>query len=377
MKSIFFSLIFFLFLVKPVLAIYNPLEVPNNKYGIHILDENDFENAASLVNSSGGDWGYVTLVIREDDRNIIKWNNAFEKLKRYHLIPLIRLATKPAGDYWEKPKPTDIYEWKDFLSKLNWFLKNRYLIIFNEPNHAKEWGMEVNPKEYAQILQLFSQELKKMSDDYFILNAAFDASAPNSLTTMDEALFIKQMLISNPDIFSFIDGWASHSYPNPGFIGNVNSQGRGTLKTFLWEKSLLNKLNIDKELPVFITETGWPHLEGLTNNPNFYTSDQVADLIYIAANDIWNEVNIVAVTPFILNYQSFPFSNFSWQKISEDKFYPQYDIYRSIVKIAGSPIQVNFSKTDQENNNLSENFTQEKSLKKKIISFLNKYLNIN
>ena len=39
---------------------YNPLAVPNNRYGIHIVDTNDIPQLPALVNSSGGDWGYVT-----------------------------------------------------------------------------------------------------------------------------------------------------------------------------------------------------------------------------------------------------------------------------------------------------------------------------
>ncbi|MFZ5366355.1 MAG: hypothetical protein ACOZBZ_03605 [Patescibacteria group bacterium] len=42
---------------------------PNNKFGIHITQAEDLPLAAELVNSSSGDWGYVTVVIQEDDRN--------------------------------------------------------------------------------------------------------------------------------------------------------------------------------------------------------------------------------------------------------------------------------------------------------------------
>ena len=54
-------------------AIYDPTGVPNNSFGIHIANIQDLEDAAKLVNSSGGDWGYVTLVITEDNRTISLW----------------------------------------------------------------------------------------------------------------------------------------------------------------------------------------------------------------------------------------------------------------------------------------------------------------
>ena len=75
-------------------AIYDPLSQPNNRFGIHIIDENDLQDAANLVNSSGGDWGYVKIVIREDDRNLEKWQAIFDRMRKMHLIPLVRLATK-------------------------------------------------------------------------------------------------------------------------------------------------------------------------------------------------------------------------------------------------------------------------------------------
>ncbi|MBM3283365.1 hypothetical protein FJY90_03865 [Candidatus Gottesmanbacteria bacterium] len=323
----------------PVMAITDPSSVPNNKYGIHIIDENDLEKAAALVNSSGGDWGWVTVVISQNDRNISKWNNIFYKMKQLHLIPIIRLATIMEGNSWKKPEVSDAFSWTDFLSHLDWVVKNRYVIIFNEPNHAKEWGNSINPQEYSQILVAFSKTLKSSSSDFFILPAGFDASAPNSKDTMDESDFIQAMFQAKTDILSYIDGWTSHSYPNPGFTGNVNAEGKGTLKTYQWELNLLETLGNKKQFPVFISETGWPHQEGTFFNRNFFSADKVAELIIETANSVWNDSKIIAITPFVLNYQSYPFSNFSWQKFSQDNFYPQYQAYQLIPKTAGQPVK--------------------------------------
>lgn len=338
LKLLFLMTAFFLALPTNAVAIVNPLEVPNNKYGIHVVNEGDLESAASLVNSSNGDWGYVTMVITENDREVEKWQEIFDAIFRFHLIPIIRLATKSEGDYWKKPELSESFSWGNFLSRLSWVTKNRYVVLFNEPNHAKEWGGSISPQEYAEVVSSYSATLKKYSPDFFILPAGFDASAPNSSSTMDEARFLKQMVTAKPDIFSHIDGWTSHSYPNPGFIGNINARGRGTLTTYQWELDLLKKLGNTKKLPVFITETGWPHKEGRQPNHNFFTADQVASLIAKASETVWDDDVIVSVNPFILNYQSHPFSHFSWQKIGEDGFYSQYDAYRSIPKIAGVPL---------------------------------------
>lgn len=328
----------FLLIPKPVLAIVDPLSSPNNKFGIHIADENDISKAADLVNTSKGDWGYTTLVIRETDRDLEKWQGIFDQMRSLHLIPIVRLATRPLGDTWEKPELQDAASWAEFLGKLYWVTKNRYVVLFNEPNHAKEWGNAINPTEYGEILKTFSLTLKSVSDDFFILPAGLDASAPNSQNTMDEVDFLREMIFSHPDAFNYIDGWTSHSYPNPNFSGKVEDKGRGTLRTYLWELEILKSLGQKNNLAVFITETGWAHKEGISDNKSYFSSDSIAAFLLTAAKDIWSDPQIAAVTPFILNYQSYPFLYFSWQKPSKNAFYSFYDAYKSLEKISGRPL---------------------------------------
>src|SRR3989339_1270410 len=104
-------LLFLSFFPQSVHAIYDPLSVSNNKYGIHIAELTDLTDAANLVNSSGGDWGYVTLVIQDGDRNQSKWQELFNEMRRLHLIPILRLATHPEGDSWKIPQKEDAKRW--------------------------------------------------------------------------------------------------------------------------------------------------------------------------------------------------------------------------------------------------------------------------
>jgi len=341
----FFILLFILqvfhsrFIVT-VHGIYDPLSVPNNKYGIHIIDENDLQNAAALVNSSNGSFGYVTIVIAERERNVEKWKQIFQRMRELELIPILRLATRLEGIVWAAPKERDATEWVSFLSALPWYTKNRYIVLFNEPNHAKEWGGELAPENYAQILKTFSSFLKSSSDDFFILPAGLDASAPNGPDTLDEATYLLRMKNEVPDVFEYIDGWTSHSYPNPGFVGTLTQTGKGSMRTFEWELAFLKSLGVNRALPIFITETGWPHNEGTSRVSNYYSVDTINDLIVEAAQTIWSDERIVAVTPFVLNYQSQPFSHFSWQVLGSHSFYPHFDSYRSLAKIQGVPVLV-------------------------------------
>lgn len=336
---IFFLLVLLLAITPSVYAKYDPLSVPNNRYGIHIVDPNDVADAAKLVNSTGGDWGYVTLVIQDDDRDRGKWQRVFDEMRALHLIPIVRLATHIDRDAWAKPYTDSDKDWAKFLNSLNWPVENRYVIVFNEPNHANEWGRDLNPEEYAEIFVRHARALHEASEDFFVLPAGLDVSASSDGRSLDAAAYLRKMLVREPNLFDHVDGWASHSYPNPGFSGSPYAIGRGTLRTFLWEREFLKSLGVTKSLPTFITETGWLHREGVTYNAGLLTSEQVGINLRLASMGPWQDSNIVAITPFVLNYQGLPFDHFSWRKLHSSEFYPHFASYQSVAKVNGQPKQ--------------------------------------
>lgn len=328
----------------PVHAIYDPLSVPNNRFGIHIIQATPDESspAASLVDSSGGDWGYITFLIEDKDRNHDKWQAFFDDLRQRHLIPIVRLATKPVGQYWEKPYEGEETTWADFLDSLNWPIKNRYVVVYNEPNQAHEWGNFVDPKSYAESLDRTITALKNKNKDFFVLNAGLDASAPYQPPDyMDEITFMQQMNQAVPGIFNKLDGWVSHSYPNPDFTGPPDAVGRGTVRTWQWELNQLESLGATKRLPVFITETGWKHSEGIKTNLNYPSPETVGSYYETAFEGAWSSDRIIAVTPFVLSYQENPFDHFSFKKVNSPQYYSQYQAIAGLTKTAGKPIQEN------------------------------------
>lgn len=306
---------------------YDPKTVVNNIYGIGVVNHTDLNDVSNLVNVNGGDWGYVTIVITEDNRNKEIWQKFLDDCRRLHLIPIVRLATKYEGESWNTPKIEEIDNWINFFNSLNWVIENRYIVIGNEPNHAKEWGGIVNPSEYAVYLKTFAERLHNASSDYFVLNAGFDQDAPNTKTTMDQKKYMDEMLKAVPDVFIFLDGWSSHSYPNPAFAGPKTGTGRRSVRGYEWELDL-----VKKDLPVFITETGW-----VQNTKN--DSETVAENLKYAYEEIWmKDERIVAVTPFILNYQEDPFYDFSW-KNKDGSYFPIYNKIQNIQKLKGTPVQ--------------------------------------
>jgi hypothetical protein len=330
MRKIFLLFLFLIFsfilAAKTALAENNP--VPNNKFGIHIIQAEDIPDAANLVNSSDGDWGYVTFVIQKDQRDVPRWQVVFDELRRRHLIPIIRIATRPLDDHWEKPNSDEIDGWVSFFNSLNWVIKDRYIILGNEPNQSKEWGGKIDPVEYADWVKKFVLSLKSSSKDYFVMAAPLDLAAGNTKETMDAYQFWRKIYLKDPDYFKIFDGLASHSYPNPDFSASEYKRGRNSIKSYEWELSILENFGSPK-MPVFITETGW-----VLKSP-----DEIAKKMKYAFESVWlSDEKVRAVTPFILNYAQPPFEEFSW-KDKDGNFQPVYSEIQQIKKIKGEPIQ--------------------------------------
>lgn len=335
MKKIIILLIFFLNFIslqeaKQAFAIYNPLLLPNNKYGIHIINQEDIDDVIELVNTNG-DWGYVTFVIRKDQRNLDEWRPFFEKLKKNHLIPIVRIATIIEGSFWKKPEINDLNDWSDFLDKLPWPTKNRYIVIYNEPNHANEWGDEIDPFLYAEILDKALDIFTEKNEHFFVLSAGFDLAAINAKKTVEVTRFWEQMEQKKPGIFKKLKGWVSHSYPNPHFSASPYKEGRLSIKGYSWELDYLSKnYSLDKKIPVFITETGWAQNRQL--NPA-----TISEFYKIAFSQAWDDSQIVAITPFILNYTHGDFSKFSWKAKNGD-YYSHYYSIQNMEKISAQPL---------------------------------------
>jgi hypothetical protein len=332
--SFIFLLSFMLFAVPsayPAFAIEDPLARPNNKIGIHILSESELPQAAKLVNSNGGDWGYVTIPLSIQDMNLVKWQKFMTTAKKQHVIPIVRLVTNPHPlntRVWRKPTENDIKAFASFLSMLEWPTKNRYIIVFNEVNRGNEWGGAANPTEYAQLLSVAVTVFKAKSPDFFIISAGLDNAAPNKgVIYMNQYDYMTQMNSALPGIFNQIDGLSSHSYPNPAFAQPPDATSLMGIGSFQHERALTKSLS-GKELPMFITETGW--------STDVVSDDKIVQYYQQTFDTIWNDPNIVAVTPFLLDARGGPFQKFSFLTATGEAT-KQYDLIKNLPKTAGDP----------------------------------------
>lgn len=285
------------------MAVYDPLSVTNNRVGVHILSPDEIEEASKLVNNDNqGSWGYITVPIQATDRDRDKWTRFMKRMGELRLIPIIRVATYGDGPHWIKPGDNDLIDFANFLDELPWPVKNRYVIIFNEVNRADEYGGAVSPEDYTDILSNAIDIFKSRSDKFFILPSALDNAAPNGNGFMRWDVYLTRMYRRNPDVFSKIDGWNSHAYGNPAFSANPALSGSNKADSFKTDMAFLNQFT-KRKLPVFITEAGWSRavLDDRT----------IATFYNHAFYNLWNNDQVVAVTPFLFFAGTAPFDKFS------------------------------------------------------------------
>ena len=248
---------------------------------------------------------------------------------RRHLIPIIRLAT--TGDYfvqgsWSEPSDYDVLDFANFLNSLNWPTKNRYVVIFNEPNRGDEWGGTPDPATYADILDYATKIFKQTNPNFFVIAAGLDNGAANVPgQSIDEFTFMQEMNNEVPGIFAEVDGLASHSYPNPGFTASPSTDSMG-IYSFYYQNELIYQLT-GKKLPVFITETGWTSDKVSDQTQSDYYTDAFANY--------WNDPNVVAVTPFLLRADSGPFTQFTFLRNGNPT--AVYSAYKNLAKVKGQP----------------------------------------
>jgi len=338
MKYFCLTLIIFLILGQSALAVNDPSTNLNNKVGIGTLSpESEVEEISSMVNA-GGDWGWVVILIKKSEMNLDRWQGVFHLLAKYHLIPIVRIATEfdPHG-YWQRPTSEDAKSWANFLSSLYWPTKDRYVQVYNEVNQAAEWGGKADAADYAKELEKTINALKEKNNDFFILPSPLDLSLDSGEDSLDSSIFYQTMESTVPSIFEKIDGWASHSYPNPSFAASPLKSGRLSIRGWEWELSQIKPYLNGKNLPVFITETGWQRKTAETDGLD---EAKIAQYYKTAFEEVWKDPRVTAVSPFIFAYPESLYYPFSFKTNGEDpekKYFDYFYTIRDLPKVKGEP----------------------------------------
>jgi hypothetical protein len=249
---LYFFIIFCFLIVAPKNA-----QARAEVLGMHILQPEELTGVRRIFEDD--EWRYITIPLTiSDTRDWQRWQNFFNEAHRLKLIPIIRLATSFDADqqHWTIPTRKDIVNLISFLSSLNWRQDEKLVIVFNEVNHAQEWGGKIDPLAYTYVLKFTSSWLRSENLNFKILPAAMDLAATDAFPTMEAFNYIKTMYRVDSEIFSYIDYWNSHSYPNPDFSSSPKRKGQNSLSGFIYELNYL-KEKTGRDFPTFITETGW------------------------------------------------------------------------------------------------------------------------
>lgn len=299
-------------------------------FGLHLTQDSDLSKSTSIINSHGS-WGWATIVLEADDLNKDKWQRFFDEARRFHVQPIIRLATNFESGSWRRPSYQDLDNFASFLNSLNWPTENLPVIFFNEINHGNEWGGEVDLKNYADLALYGAKKFKDTNPKFILMAAPLDLAAPEKPPRFKSAENVyREIFLYNRHFFEYFDALASHSYANPNFSGKPTDTGKMSILGYRWELEYLKNLSVKSDYPVYITETGWPHIklskeQAMNNNLEALNSWLADDLVR-------------AVTFFTFNYPYPPFEKFSWVT-KEEQLYPEYEPILLVPKGANQPRQ--------------------------------------
>ena len=339
-----------------------------NKRGVHLLMIDTFRDWPTnrwrehmlAAREAVGAGGYVTQLIRYDDLDAVRWQQFMDLCKELELTPIIRIANVANAEIggWDAPiseadpKGEQFADtFATFLAALDWPTDVHIVIVGNEPNHGPEWGGMPQPAEYARFLVAMADALHVADPQAFVLNAGFDHYAPHTNgqpfvggpPLMDATSFIDEMISAEPNILTYIDGWASHPYPVGAFIEPpwvqqfgidyvnqfrdesnnfcaVCEPNRG-INGYAYELQLLADRGVT-ELPVFITETGWQ--PDVPNAAIYFdlalrgNGGRYPDLPEEGWTPWEPDDRVVAITPFAFNGDPARWDKFNWLELSDD-----------------------------------------------------------
>lgn len=302
-KKIIHVAVFFLMMI---FAVNTPAHAKLNSQvmGMHLMHTGELEQFRQVYKDE--EWRFVTIPFTLDDLEKKKeWQDFFDQAEKMRVIPILRLSTSfdQSNNAWRVPTRKNIIEMANFLSKLDWHQDEKFIIVFNEVNHAAEWGGRIDPLLYGSILQFTSSWFHSENKNFKILPAAMDLAANSSANTREAFSYLESLLQFYPDIFDSIDYWNSHSYPNPDFAASPRRTGQNSVRGFLYELTWL-KNKTGHDFQVMITETGWAS--------SYLTNYSLSDYYLYALNYIWSDKRVKAVTPFIMKGSPGPFASFSF-----------------------------------------------------------------
>ena len=246
----------------------------NPKIGVHtrLTDEVEpwkIQQTLQMVRKMGASWvvEYFPWAYHEPIPGFFDWGHSdlvIDHANRQGLTVIARLGFVPE---WARPAdtttsflaPENYDEFGDYVYAFVSRYQGRvdYIIIWNEPNLALEWGFQpVDPAGYAALLKLAYNRAKEADPTVQVLGGALapTLAPPGDPFALDDLLYLDAMLDAGAG--EAMDGLAVHAYgwvfpaddpPDPGL---VNFRRTELVQQRLQEHGY-------GQLPIHITEGGW------------------------------------------------------------------------------------------------------------------------
>ena len=338
---------------------------PTNRFGIGLVGPGNTDQWNWTVDLTGYG-GHIKLIFPGIDLNTTgpdaSWVTAVSECYARELVPVIRL-----GPHWGDRHVRNMSDDASRTTFTNIAARYRQVVeglplragwpiwleIHNEPNLCYEWECypaEAPPHpnaqagwmhysdiahEYAYFLRDVANALHAIGDPrIMVINGGLapgmtetcECGGSGTTGGLTAVGFIQEMQNAVSNIWTLLDGWASHSYPSEG-------QGWGFFRPYsqamtglLWFETELNTIGVS--LPVFITETGWTISHPDCPGGVCGSRQDVADWTVSAYNNPWlSHADIAAVMPFML--QDGAWDNFAWIDTGGNA-YPVYNDVRQL-----------------------------------------------
>jgi GH35 family endo-1,4-beta-xylanase len=246
----------------------------NPKIGVHTrltdeVEEWKIKRTLQMVREMGAPWivEYFPWGYYEPKKGVYNWAHPDIVVKHalnQGLTVIARLGFVPK---WARPKDSivsylDPEHYDDFGDFVYAFVEHyrgkiRYIIIWNEPNIALEWGYRpVDPEAYTELLKVAYRRAKEADPEVQVLAGALapTLAPPGDPWGMNDLDFLRGMYRAGAK--DYFDILAVHSYgwtfppDDPPAPDKVNFRRVELLRRVMEE-------NGDAQKPIIITEGGW------------------------------------------------------------------------------------------------------------------------
>ena len=302
---------------RPTVWLEPPQKVQtiNPKIGAHTrltdeVEEWKIRRTLEMVREMGASWivEYFPWGYYEPRKGHYRWAHPDMVVNHAIAQGLTVVARVDMVPPWARPEETtfrylDESHFDDYGDFIHAFVSHfrgrvRYLIIWNEPNLALEWGYRpVNPESYTQLLCLAYRRAKEANPEITVLAAGLAPTlAPaGSEWGMDDLLYLRRMYDAGAQ--GCFDMMAIHAY---GWTLPPDDPPSEKAVNFA-RAQLIHELmsrNGDGDKPCLITEAGWNDHPRWTKRVSPYQRIEYTIRAYQKALAEWDWCPAVAIWAF-------------------------------------------------------------------------------